>query len=77
MLVQVTISHRAPDAIRATGLGGYQTFLSTGLGVGPLIAGATAQQGGFGWGFAVVAAFGVGAAAVAAALLRVAGAASD
>jgi MFS family permease len=70
MLVQVTISHRAPDAVRATGLGGYQTFLSTGLGVGPLIAGATAQQAGFGWGFAVVAAAGVAAAGVAAGLLR-------
>ena len=70
MLVQVTISHRAPAAVRATGLGGYQTFLSTGLGVGPLVAGATAQSAGFGWGFAVAGAAGVATALAAAMLLR-------
>jgi MFS family permease len=69
MLVQVTISARAPAHLRATGLGGYSTFLSAGLGIGPFIAGATAEAGGFGIGFASAAAAGLVAAVVAAVLL--------
>lgn len=68
MMVQVTISERAPAALRATGLGGYSTFLSAGLGVGPFVAGATADAGGFGIGFASAAALG-GAVALLAAIL--------
>lgn len=70
MLVQVTISARAPAALRATGLGGYSTFLSAGLGIGPFVAGATAEANGFGIGFASVAGFGIGVALVAGLLLR-------
>ena len=70
MLVQVTISSRAPAELRATGLGGYSTFLSAGLGIGPFVAGATAETGGFGIGFASVAALGMAVALFAAALLR-------
>jgi MFS family permease len=69
MLVQVTISERAPAELRATGLGGYSTFLSGGLGIGPFIAGAAAEGGGFGVGFASAAGAGFGAAVVAAMLL--------
>ena len=69
MLVQVTISARAPAHLRATGLGGYSTFLSAGLGIGPFIAGATADAGGFGIGFASAAAAGLVAVLVAAMLL--------
>lgn len=70
MLVQVTISARAPTELRATGLGGYSTFLSAGLGIGPFVAGAAAEAGGFGVGFAAVAGLGIGVALVAALLLR-------
>jgi MFS family permease len=70
MLVQVTISARAGEALVATGLGGYSTFLSAGLGIGPFITGAAADVGGFDVGFAAVAAAGVLAALVAAVLLR-------
>ncbi len=70
MLVQVTISARAPAHLRATGLGGYSTFLSAGLGIGPFIAGTAAEGGGFGLGFATVALLGVGVAGVAALLLK-------
>lgn len=69
MLVQVTISARAPAHLVATGLGGYSTFLSAGLGVGPFIAGAVAESSGFGWGFAAAAATGMAAALLAARLL--------
>ncbi|HEX6129716.1 MAG TPA: MFS transporter [Candidatus Limnocylindria bacterium] len=69
MLVQVTISARAPSHLRATGLGGYSTFLSAGLGIGPFIAGAAADAGGFGIGFASAAAAGLVAVLVAAMLL--------
>jgi MFS family permease len=70
MMVQVTISERAPAELRATGLGGYSTFLSAGLGIGPFVAGSLAEGQGFALGFAGVAALGVVAAAVAASLLR-------
>jgi MFS family permease len=69
MLVQVTISARAPAELRATGLGGYSTFLSAGLGIGPFIAGAAADAGGFGIGFASAAGAGLVAAVIAALLL--------
>ncbi|HSM38912.1 MAG TPA: MFS transporter, partial [Candidatus Limnocylindrales bacterium] len=70
MVVQVTISARAPAELRATGLGGYSTFLSAGLGVGPFIAGTAAEAGGFGIGFASVAGLGIAVALLAAILLR-------
>ncbi len=69
MMVQVVISERAPQALRATGLGGYSTALSAGLGIGPFVTGAVSQSGGFGIGYASVAAMGVVVAAVAAVLL--------
>ena len=70
MLVQVTISERAPAALRATGLGGYSTFLSAGLGIGPFVAGSLAEDGGFALGYAGVALLGFAVAVVAALLLR-------
>jgi MFS family permease len=70
MMVQVVISERAPVALRATGLGGYSTALSAGLGIGPFMAGAVAESGGFGIGYASVAAAAVLVAGLAAALLR-------
>lgn len=70
MIVQVTISARAPAQLRATGLGGYSTFLSAGLGIGPFVAGAAAEGSGFPVGFAAAAAMGIAVAAVAALLLR-------
>jgi MFS family permease len=73
MMVQVLISERAPVELRATGLGGYSTALSAGLGIGPFVAGAVAQSGGFGIGYATVAAMGLAVAGVAAALLLGAG----
>jgi MFS family permease len=69
MLVQVTISARAPAELRATGLGGYSTFLSAGLGIGPFIAGTAADGFGFGIGFAAAAAAGLVAVIAAAVLL--------
>jgi MFS family permease len=69
MMIQVLISERAPAQLRATGLGGYSTALSAGLGIGPFMAGAVAQSGGFGIGYASVAATGVLVAGIAAALL--------
>jgi MFS family permease len=69
MMVQVVISERAPEALRATGLGGYSTALSAGLGIGPFVAGAVSQSSGFGIGYGSVAAIGVGVAAIAAFLL--------
>jgi len=70
MMVQVTISARAPSHLVATGLGGYSTFLSAGLGIGPFIAGAAAEANGFGLGFASVAGLGIAVAGLAAVLLR-------
>jgi MFS family permease len=67
--VQVTISARAPAELRATGLGGYSTFLSAGLGIGPFIAGTAADGFGFGIGFAAAAAAGLVAVVIAAILL--------
>jgi MFS family permease len=69
MMVQVVISERAPAALRATGLGGYSTALSAGLGIGPFVAGAVAQSNGFGIGYAIVAAMGAVVAGSAAVLL--------
>jgi MFS family permease len=69
MLVQVTISARAPAELRATGLGGYSTFLSAGLGIGPFIAGTAGDGYGFGIGFAAAAVAGLAAVVVAAVLL--------
>jgi MFS family permease len=69
MLVQVTISEVARPEVRATGLGGYGTFLSAGLGLGPAIGGAVADTAGFGWAFAALALVGVGIAVVAALVL--------
>ena len=73
MMAQVVISERAPAALRATGLGGYSTALSAGLGIGPFVAGAVSQSGGFGIGYASVATVSVVVAGVAAALLLGAG----
>ena len=73
MVVQVAISARTPAGLRATGLGGYSTFLSAGLGIGPFIAGAAADAGGFGVGFGSVALAGIAVAILAAALLLWAG----
>jgi MFS family permease len=69
MMVQVTVSARAPAELVATGLGGYSTFLSAGLGIGPFVAGAAAEAGGFGIGFAAVGGLGVVVALLAAVLL--------
>jgi MFS family permease len=74
MMVQVTISAVARPELRATGLGGYGTALSAGLGIGPFIAGGLADVGGFGLGFGVIGLVGAGVAIVAAAIL---GGASD
>lgn len=69
MLVQVTISAVARPELRATGLGGYGTSLSAGLGIGPFVAGGAADVGGFGLGFGVIAGIGVVVAAIAAIVL--------
>jgi MFS family permease len=69
MMIQVVISERAPAQLRATGLGGYSTALSAGLGIGPFVAGAVAQSGGFEIGYASVAAMGFAVAGVAGILL--------
>ncbi len=69
MLIQVVISERAPVELRATGLGGYSTALSAGLGIGPFVAGAAAESNGFGIGYASVAGLGALVAVGAAALL--------
>lgn len=65
MMVQVTISEVARPELRATGLGGYGTALSAGLGVGPFIAGGFADVGGFGLGFGIIGLTGITAAAIA------------
>jgi MFS family permease len=69
MMVQVTISAVARPEVRATGLGGYGTALSTGLGIGPFIAGGLADIGGFGLGFGVIGLIGVSVAVVATVIL--------
>ncbi|MDP9467619.1 MAG: MFS transporter [Chloroflexota bacterium] len=69
MMIQVVISERAPAELRATGLGGYTTALSAGLGIGPFVAGAVAQEGGFGIGYAAVAGMGALVAVCAGVLL--------
>ncbi|HET7083048.1 MAG TPA: MFS transporter [Candidatus Limnocylindria bacterium] len=69
MMIQVVISERAPAELRATGLGGYSTALSAGLGIGPFVAGAVAQANGFGIGYASVAGMGLLVAGAAAVLL--------
>jgi len=69
MMVQVTISEVARPELRATGLGGYGTALSAGLGIGPFVAGGVADVGGFGWGFGVIGGIGVGFAIIAAFVL--------
>jgi MFS family permease len=69
MMIQVVISERAPAELRATGLGGYSTALSAGLGIGPFVAGAVAQASGFGIGYASVAGMGFLVAGAAAILL--------
>jgi MFS family permease len=73
MMIQVVISERAPSQLRATGLGGYSTALSAGLGIGPFVAGAVAQSGGFGFGYGSVAAMGLAVAGIAALMLVGAG----
>ena len=70
MMIQVVISERAPAELRATGLGGYSTALSAGLGIGPFVAGAVAQGSGFGLGYGTVAGMGAVVAVLAAVLLR-------
>jgi MFS transporter, DHA1 family, solute carrier family 18 (vesicular amine transporter), member 1/2 len=65
MLVQVTISEVARPEVRATGLGGYGTALSAGLGIGPFLAGGIADVGGFGLGFGAIGLVGVLVAAAA------------
>lgn len=70
MMIQVVISERAPAELRATGLGGYSTALSAGLGIGPFVAGAVAQGNGFALGYESVAAMGAVVAVAAALLLR-------
>ncbi len=69
MLVQVVISERAPPELRATGLGGYGTTLSAGLGFGPFLAGAVADARGFAAAFGLVAGIGAVVAVVAAIVL--------
>ncbi|MGH2429928.1 MAG: MFS transporter [Candidatus Limnocylindria bacterium] len=69
MMVQLTISAVARPELRATGLGGYGTALSAGLGIGPFIAGGVANVAGFGWGFGVIGLIGVGVAVVASLVL--------
>lgn len=68
-MVQVTTSEVARPELRATGLGGYGTTLSAGLGIGPFIAGGVSEVGGFGWGFGVVGVIGLVIAVVAAVVL--------
>lgn len=70
MLVQVTITEVAPPALRATGLGGYGSSLSSGLAIGPILTGSIADAAGFGWGFAVIGLVGVLVAGGAALILR-------
>jgi MFS family permease len=70
MLVQVTISEVARPEVRATGLGGYGTSLSTGLAIGPILTGSIADAAGFGWGFGIIGLAGLITACLAAVILR-------
>jgi MFS family permease len=69
MLVQVTITEVARPAVRATGLGGYGTALSTGLAIGPILTGSVADAHGFAWGFGIIGAAGIAVAIIAAVVL--------
>lgn len=70
MMVQVVISERARSHLRGTGLGGYATALSAGLGLGPFTAGLAADAGGFGVGFVAVGALSAACAVAAWIVLR-------
>lgn len=70
MLVQVTITEVASPALRATGLGGYGTALSTGLAIGPILTGSIADARGFDWGFGIIGLAGIAVAGVAALVLH-------
>ena len=69
MLIQLVISERAPEELRATALGGYSTTLSAALGVGPILAGGVGTAAGFTAGFGLVALGGGLVALVAAVML--------
>ena len=70
MMVQVVISERTSGSLRGTALGGYNTALSAGLGLGPFITGVATDAGGFAVGFATVAGAAAVCAGVSALLLR-------
>ena len=69
MMVQVVISERSSGSLRGTALGGYNSSLSAGLGLGPFITGVAADAGGFALGFFAVAAVAAGCAALSALVL--------
>jgi MFS family permease len=66
MGIQVFLSSRVAPQLRATALGGYNAFLSAGLGLGPLLAGTVSDAAGFAAGFASAGLAGVAVAIVAA-----------
>jgi MFS family permease len=66
MGIQVYLSAHATPQLRATALGGYNAFLSAGLGLGPLLAGTVSDAQGFGAGFASAGAAGLVVALIAA-----------
>ena len=66
MGIQVYLSSRVGPELRATALGGYNAFLSAGLGLGPLLAGTVSDAAGFGAGFASAGLAGLLVAAAAA-----------
>ncbi len=65
MGIQVYLSSRVAGQLRATALGGYNAFLSAGLGLGPLLAGTVSDARGFEAGFASAGLAGVLVAVVA------------
>ena len=65
MGIQVYLSSRVAGQLRATALGGYNAFLSAGLGLGPLLAGTVSDARGFEVGFASAGLAGVLVAVVA------------
>jgi MFS family permease len=65
MGIQVYLSSRVAGQLRATALGGYNAFLSAGLGLGPLLAGMVSDARGFEAGFASAGLAGVLVAVVA------------
>ena len=69
MMVQVVISERSSGSLRGTALGGYNSSLSAGLGLGPFITGVAADAGGFALGFFAVAGVAAGCAALSALVL--------